>query len=45
MAVLAARQLLGDAIGHQVSGAEIGLTFNIGGSAASNYALVFKRVK
>ncbi len=45
MAVLAARQLLGDAIGHQVSDAEVGLTFNIGGSAASNYATIFKRIK
>lgn len=45
MAVLATRQLLGKAIGHQVKGAEIGLTYNIGGSAASNYALIFKRTK
>lgn len=44
MAVLATRQLLGNAIGHQIKDAEIGLTFNIGGSAASNYALVFKRM-
>lgn len=45
MAVLAVRQLLGKAIGHQVEGAEVGLTYNIGGSAVSNYALIFKRVK
>lgn len=45
MAVLAARQLEGRAIGHQINDAEAGLTFNIGGSAASNYALVFKRIK
>jgi acetyl-CoA C-acetyltransferase len=45
MAVLATRQLLGEAIGNQVPDAEIGLTFNIGGSAASNYAGVFKRLK
>lgn len=45
MAVLATRQLLGKAIGHQIPEAEIGLTFNIGGSAASNYALIFKRTK
>lgn len=45
MAVLATRQLLGKAIGHQINGAKIGLTFNIGGSAASNYALIFKRTK
>ncbi|WP_352420486.1 thiolase domain-containing protein [Proteiniborus sp.] len=45
MAVLATRQLLGKAIGIQAKDAEIGLTFNVGGSAASNYALVFKRTK
>jgi acetyl-CoA C-acetyltransferase len=45
MAVLATRQLLGKAIGKQVEDAKVGLTFNIGGSAASNYALVFKRVE
>ena len=43
MAVLAARQLMGDAIGHQLDNPQTGLTFNIGGSAASNYALVFKK--
>jgi len=43
MAVLAARQLMGNAIGHQIEGAKTGITFNIGGSAASNYALVFKK--
>ena len=43
MAVLATRQLLGQAIGHQIEGAKVGLTYNIGGSAASNYALIFKR--
>jgi len=36
MEVLTIRQLLGKAIGHQVKDAEVGLTFNIGGSAASN---------
>ncbi len=45
MAVLACRQLLDKAIGHQIEGAKTGLVFNIGGSAASNYALIFKRVK
>ncbi len=44
MAVLATRQLLGKAIGKQVKDAKVGLTFNIGGSAASNYALVWKKV-
>lgn len=43
MAVLVTRQLLGKAIGHQVKDAEVGLTFNIVGSAASNYALVFTK--
>ena len=43
MAVLATRQLQGKAIGHQVEGAKVGLTYNIGGSAASNYALIFKK--
>ncbi|HBG02306.1 MAG TPA: propanoyl-CoA acyltransferase [Firmicutes bacterium] len=43
MAVLATRQLLGQAIGHQIEGSKVGLTYNIGGSAASNYALIFKR--
>jgi acetyl-CoA C-acetyltransferase len=43
MAVLAARQILGNAIGHQVAGAETGISFNIGGSAASNYAVVYKK--
>ncbi|NLL47552.1 MAG: thiolase domain-containing protein [Firmicutes bacterium] len=43
MAVLATRQLQGQAIGHQVEGAKIGLTYNIGGSAASNYCLILKR--
>lgn len=43
MAVLATRQLQGQAIGHQVEGAKIGLTYNIGGSAASNYCLILKK--
>lgn len=45
MAVLVTRQLLGNAIGHQVKDAEIGLTFNIGGSSATNIVSIFKRVK
>jgi len=44
MAVIAARQLLGNALGFQLKNPQIGLTFNIGGSAASNYASVFKRI-
>lgn len=43
MAVLAARQILGNAIGHQVEGAKTGISFNIGGSAASNYAVIYKK--
>lgn len=45
MAVLAVRQLQGKAIGRQIEGARTGLTYNIGGSAASNYALIFKKAK
>ncbi len=45
MGVIATRQLLGNAIGHQLDNPEIGVTFNIGGSAASNYVGVYKRVK
>lgn len=45
MAVLATRQLLNKAVGIQKKDAQIGMTFNVGGSAASNYAIVYKRVK
>lgn len=45
MHVLIARQLLGEAIGLQVSGAEAGLTLNIGGSGATNIVSVLKRIK
>lgn len=45
MAVLATRQLLGNPIGKQAKDANIGMSFNIGGSAASNYAIVYKRTK
>lgn len=45
MAVIAARQLTGQALGYQLKDPEIGLTFNIGGSAASNYATIFKRIR
>lgn len=45
MAVIATRQLLGKALGFQLKNPQIGLTFNIGGSAASNFATVFKRIK
>ncbi len=45
MAVVATRQLLDKVIGHQLRNSKIGLAFNIGGSAASNYATVFKRAR
>jgi acetyl-CoA C-acetyltransferase len=45
MHVLIARQLLGEAIGIQAKGAEIGLTLNIGGSGATNIVSILKRVK
>ncbi|BBB32602.1 acetyl-CoA C-acetyltransferase [Thermotomaculum hydrothermale] len=45
MGVIATRQLLGNAIGHQLKDPKIGITFNIGGSAASNYVGIYKRVK
>lgn len=44
MAVIASRQLTGKALGYQLKNPEIGLTFNIGGSAASNFATIFKRI-
>ncbi len=44
MAVLAVRQLQGRAIGKQLTNPKTGISFNIGGSAASNYALVWKKV-
>lgn len=40
MHVLAARQLVGDAGEFQVRGAELGLVFNMGGSAVANYASI-----
>ena len=45
MGVIATRQLSGNAIGYQLNNPKIGVTFNIGGSAASNYVGVYKRVK
>jgi len=45
MHVLIARQLMGEAIGIQRENAETGLTFNIGGTGASNLASVLRRVK
>ena len=44
MAVLATNQLIGKPIGLSAKNAKIGLTFNLGGSAATNIAAVFKRV-
>ncbi len=43
MAVLCARQLLDNPLGVNISGAEIGASYNIGGSAASNYFLIYQR--
>lgn len=45
MHVLVAKQLLGQAIGLQVEGAETGLTLNIGGSGATNIASILRRIK
>ncbi len=45
MAVVAERQLTGRALGYQLQNPEIGVTFNIGGSAATNFVGVFKRIK
>ncbi len=42
MAVLCARQLWGDPLGVDIEGAEIGASYNIGGSAASNYFLIYE---
>jgi len=44
MAVLATRQLLGNAIGYQLENPKVGLTLNFGGSAVSSYATVFKKL-
>ena len=45
MGVIATRQLLGNALGHQLENPEIGITFNIGGSAASNFVGIYRRIK
>lgn len=45
MHVLVAKQLLDQAIGLQVKGADIGLTLNIGGSGATNIASILRRIK
>lgn len=45
MAVLATRQIQGNSIGKQAEGASTGITFNIGGSAATNYALIFQSIE
>jgi len=45
MHVLVAKQLLGQAIGLQVKGAETGLTLNIGGSGATNIASILRRIR
>jgi acetyl-CoA C-acetyltransferase len=43
MAVVTARQLMGKPIGLAVNNPKFGLIFNLGGSAATNVAAVFKR--
>ncbi|GAA2007491.1 thiolase domain-containing protein [Brevibacterium samyangense] len=45
MHVMAARQLVGDASGLQVPGAELAGVFNMGGVAVSNFASVLERVR
>ncbi len=45
MHVLAARQLTGSAEAMQVADAELGLVFNMGGSAVANYASVLQRAR
>ncbi|MFW6301837.1 MAG: thiolase C-terminal domain-containing protein, partial [Bacillota bacterium] len=44
MAALAARQLNGNPIGLAANDPEIGLSFNIGGSAATNYAIIYRKI-
>ncbi len=43
MAVLCTRQLLDNPLGVNIEGAEIGASYNIGGSAASNYFIIYQR--
>jgi acetyl-CoA C-acetyltransferase len=45
MHVLAARQLVGEAEDMQVSGAELGLCFNMGGGAVANYVSILEATK
>ncbi len=45
MAVVVTRQLIGNALGFQLENPETGLIFNIGGSAATNFVSVYKRIK
>jgi acetyl-CoA C-acetyltransferase len=45
MHVLAAMQLTGTAGDFQVPGAELGLVFNMGGSAVANYASILEPVR
>ncbi|MEA4825581.1 MAG: thiolase domain-containing protein [Clostridium sp.] len=45
MHVLAAKQLLGEAIGIQVEGAKNAVTVNVGGSGATNVVSILRRVK
>ncbi|MCZ8546499.1 acetyl-CoA acetyltransferase [Mesorhizobium qingshengii] len=45
MHIMAAMQLVGEAGGMQVGGAEIAGVFNMGGAAVTNYASILERVK
>ena len=44
MHVLAARQLTSEAEAMQVTGANLGLCFNMGGGAVANYVSILERV-
>ncbi len=44
MAALAARQLNGNPIGLAADNPEIGLSFNVGGSGATNYVIVYRKI-
>ncbi len=45
MHALTAMQLVGEAGGIQVEGAELGGIFNMGGAAVANYVSVMQRLK
>ncbi len=45
MIIIATRQLISKALGYQLKKPKMGLTFNIGGSVASDFAAIFKRIR